>query len=271
MITGEHKVDPDMGFVEELTLGRVAKRGQRNYLVNTDRADLAVTAQGVPARGDPWSAQHADLVVVQVGPVARIGGVANGLGEGAYSRVPVLYETPTAASFRPASPDDAYTELELVGASQTLNYPLERTLRDQPGANGNPAEPINGGDGESIPITAIRARVHTFWSAQTPLPVVSWLALCTPIPTLNDAPLRFPRVFGVPSRFTVAKGQARYMGFERPEVIEGTALVRVVHVVDLAETFLVHWQRKDQNRNAVGPVYADRFYEFRSLASLWPA
>lgn len=271
MITGTPIIDPDRGFTEELTLGRAAKRGQRHYLVNTDRTDLAVTASGVPARGDAWSAQHPDLVVVQVGPVVRLGGVPDGLGEGAWSRVPVLYETPSAASFRPATPDDAYTELELAGGSQTVKYPIERTIRGQPNVFGNPNEPLNGGDGESIPVTTIRARVHTFWDAQTPLPVIAWLALCSPLPTLNDAPLRFPRVFGMPSRFTVGRGQARYMGFERPEAIEGTALVRVVHVVDLAESFLIEWQRRDQNRNAVGPVFQDRFFEFRSLASLWPA
>lgn len=269
-IEARQLVDPDNGYAEELTLRRAGKQGLRTYRVNTGRADLAVAAEGLPARGDPWSAEHPDLVVAEVGPAVRIGGVDGGDGSGAYSRVPVRYETPTASSFRPASPDDAYTDIGLAGSSLTLYYPLQRLLRDAPGSEGNPAEPTWGGDGASVSVTTISASVHTFWDSQSPLPIVAWLALCSPMHALNHATLRFPRIFGAGPGFTVSRGQARYTGFERPERIEGTSLVRVVHRLELAEHHLTEWRQEDSRGNAVGPVFQDRFYEYANLHTLWP-
>jgi len=255
--------DPDRGFSEEFALTRGGKRGQRNYLVDTDRADLAVFADGLPRQGDIWSAEHADLVVTQVGPIARMGGKDSGGGLGAYSRVPVLYETPTAASFRPASPDDAYTEIELAAGTETQVFPIERQGADL-------VIPCRGGDGESIVKITMRSRVHTFHDFQDPLPVLGWIARCSPKPRLNNGPLRFPKVFGGQARFQVGEGQALYLGFEQPERVQGTAMIRVVHVFDLAEDFWVEWQRSNAEGMAVGPVIRDRFYDYAAFGDLWP-
>lgn len=269
-ITATKRIDPDNGFVETITEDRGAWSGERHYLVNTDLPELAMKAIGLPVRGDAWSTDYPTLQVVKRGPLVRLGGIQqSGDGDGPISRVPIYYATPGASSFVPGSTDDSYTEIELASGSLTLYHPLQRLLRDFPGSEGNPAEPTWGGDGASVPAPSITARVHTFYSVQDPLPIVLWLAFATPLPVVNELPLTFPRVFSTGTSFGVDRGQARYMGFERPERIAGTSLVRVVHVLDLAEHFMTEWRREDAKGNAVGPVYQDRFNRFADLRVLW--
>lgn len=288
-------IDPANGANETLSRTRDGYSGERCALVVANNAGDAINAVGMPRLGDSWSAQVPGAVVAEIGPAERI--AWDGPDNAAAWRVPVRYTqrtfgtiTPDGRTFR--RPGDAVTEW-VTGLTTTTVYMPRRALQfggtlerfnanpdgsiDFGNITGVPQTPIDNGNGTSISIGVLGARVSVWYAIDDEPPINEFVRLMRPN-HLNDTPIRLPPMEGATRTTTIRDFQCLYQGFDQRVEATGepdddgvsTPLVRVTHTLSIAENHYVVWQARDASGAALDAYYADFVYPRRVYGQLWP-
>ena len=246
--------------------------GERHYYVNTDLIDLALTAEGLPKYGTPWSTDFPALTVRAYGDPEVLGGKdTSGEGAAGHCKVPVYYSEPDPGRFVQADPRTAYTEIETATEQVYVKLPRRRFLSadgETPGAEETgPPDLINGGDGAPLLVGVVNVSVTTWYPQQDPPDFARFTGLMRPC-KVNAAPISLPRFLGTVVRWNLQAGQLLYLGFDRPELDQN--YLRVVHRLQASRDFLYRWQREDAKGRAFGGIVLDEIYPPGDLSGLWP-
>lgn len=248
--------------------------GQRSYLVNTDHVEKALKAAGLPARGDPWSADFPSLTAQDFDWQHLGGADPTGDGDGGASRVTVRYSEPrSAGSFRTAAVNKAFTEISVSAQTVLRRETLERFAMTASGEDPDPSRSvdsdvlINGGQGTPVQVGVWTARVTVWRKVDYVFDFNGAVRLSTPA-HLNDAPVRLPPIYGTSTSIVMPRGSVLYLGVDQPSIEQG--LLRITHTVQLARHWLYVWMRENTKGEAIPPLIGDRVYEYASFHGLWP-
>lgn len=189
--------------------------GQRDFIVNTSDIEAAVSALGVPRRGDSWSPGRPDLEVVDVSP-RYIGSVDDSsTGTGGWTAVRVNYETPGATGRVTLKKTDRSSDFtEVVWESSTVRQRYDARHEQAPGTF---TLPIDNGRGADRPIMLPVAVVHRFRPpTNTPIDLI----LAAAAAPVNSLALTLPPEQRTLGPITIPPLIARFVGVER-RIIDG--------------------------------------------------
>ncbi len=258
-----------------LRLRRGSWEGLRTYIVNTDLVELALKAQGLPAVGEPWSADYPDLLVEGLDWSHWGGSDPTGTGTGGWSKVAVTYAQPRASgSFRQAALGRAYTEISVSPQTVLRRWPLARLGADAsgeyplPGSDPGTTALINGGQGAPVLVGVWTARVTTWKPVDASLDLDRAVLLSTPAHTNEDA-VTLPPIYGTRTRILAPPGTLLYVGIDQPRIEQG--LLQVTHTMQMARHFWYPWMRENSRGEAFPPLIFDQVYAAAPFAGLWPA
>ena len=192
--------------------------GVRHYKVNTEDIERAMSASGLPRRGERWSPALSSLRVVQRTPEYVGGQDVSGTGVGGWVGVRVEYETPGfSGRILPRDLGGAGDYTEMTWEPRTARVYYDARVEDDPVAYG---VQIDNGRGVDKAFGVRVAIVHRFRPLDTPSPdglvENAWAA------PINSEELSLPPEEGSSVGRTVPKLGAQFAGFER----------RVAQVVD---------------------------------------
>lgn len=248
--------------------------GQRSYVVNTDHVEKALKAPGLPARGEPWSADFPNLTAQDFDWEHLGGADATGDGDGGWSRVTVRYAEPQqSGDFRLASLNKAFTEISVSSQTVLRRDTLERFAMDASGERPDPTRSIdsdvliNGGQGTPVQVGVWTARVTMWRTIDFAFDFARSVELSTPA-HLNAAAVRLPPIYGTATSITMPRGSLLYLGVDQPRVEQG--FLAITHTMQMARHWLYVWMRENAKGEAIQPLIGDRVYEYASFSGLWP-
>lgn len=252
-------------YAPSLALNERSVEASRSYIIaGTGDLEVAANAPGLPRVGDAWG-PGVDLYAASV-RVRPIGG--------ANCRAEVLYRSPDPAGDRepkpPRSPADSYTQLE--SGTTGINVLYAWNAIGNPNF-GSPPDfgPINGGRGIPDDRGTLSARVVRYFTNPAEFDLARLVALASD-GAVNDAALTLPPVAGL-FPVTLAAGQAKYVGFEGPELAAAppaapVRLYKVVHRLALDFDHIARYTESDVSGGAsIGR--AVHLSPRRSFAGLW--
>lgn len=257
--------DPKFGPVEHLEEVRMGWMGVRSYRVNTADAFRAITAEGVPKKGDAWgSGALSELRVVDrqsryfcgrdiVGDPPETGGT---------TVITVRYETPGIYGRLPiAEVGGNYTKIEVDESVETRLFSVDPALTAKIGT---------GGEGVPVGVGRIRAEVYTFWNPEDPIkPHPDWSQMNSLARRhkLNDDAITLPPLLGRNGVvFEIPANQAQYVSY-RAAMVDG--VLEVVHVLNIAEDFLATWEVEDSRGRKLGVFRSALVYVNADFSGLW--
>lgn len=248
------------------SLSRTAEgmQGIRHYKVNTDIAELAIDAIGLPQPGEKWSSKFPTLFVTRNGGVERLGG-RDALGDGSagWSRIPVEYSTPSGrGSIAPSGPGDSWTEIQVGTESEQI----KAVLAGDTDSIDRTMPPINDGQGLSVSVGVFGIRVRTFQRPGDPIDMQRLTDLCE-VSKINLNPVTLPPLYKTGTRLQLAKGQIRYIS---PEFNVIGDLMEVTHNMIIARRAgTVRWSEMDTSGRPTGRVLEGRVLMYRDFTGLW--
>lgn len=275
--------DPKNGFVYRLRETARGWEGERNWLVNHDIEEIALTAPGIPPMGAPWANTPDEAVacVVLSREAFRVGGQdTNGQGgTGGWARVQCIYGPEDAGGAFTAGLDGkSWTEIRSVSNSIVAKYPYKRELTDPYTANGSPPSPpnqsgippytqIQGGDGAPIIAGGCEARVHAYIKPSVISAYLIRLLQLSKPAKLNANRIVLPRIQNTKGNWTLDEGQALFTGFEVGPTVNGKS--EVISVLALDSDWRYTWQAEDSSGAGAPVLIWDTIYLRENFDSLW--
>lgn len=239
-------------------------QGIRHYKINTDIAELAIDAIGLPQPGDKWSSKFPTLFATRTGGVERLGGKDElGNGEKGWSRIPVEYSTPSArGTIAPSGPGDSWTEMQIGTDSEQIKVVL---AGDSDNINPN-VPPVNDGQGISVSTGVFGVRVRTFQRPSDPIDMQRLTDLAE-VCKINLNPVTLPPLYKTGTRLSLAKGQIRYVV---PEFNVVGDLMEITHHMIIARVAgFVTWSEMDTSGRPTGRRFTERVLKYRDFNGLW--
>jgi hypothetical protein len=261
-------------FAENIREDQKGWQGLRNYEVNTSNPALALLADGIPKRGDPWTSGIADLSDLRVTEreTFLISSRDSGDGSGGWTRVQVLYQTPQASAIRvPADVNARWTDISVSRGQFNLIRAMGLVAVADDGSVTGPeigqVDAIDNGRGCNVDYGILECRVFTFMPRSAGYDVGRLAGLMRPS-KINQNPLRLPPLYGDRLPIELGKGQVRYVNFEasmlNPEVRQ------LVHVLEISRDFYARWSPLEANgQPMLGQTYGSRVYDYADLGGLW--
>ncbi len=249
-------------------VGPNAYRGEKNFSVNSaDPAAILSEAVGLPAYGDPWSAQYPGVFVVDIEPI-NTGGKPYDLDNspplGPWTRVRVLYATPGAAGTVEVPTLGLKFRRKRSSAEHVLVHFFE-------GADSDPTidqRRINNGEGTTKRVGLTGYDVVHYLNPADPIDEATLIQLARRKPVHFHATekVTLPRLYGVPGStpLVLDSGEVQYDDYEI-EPVDG--LVRLTHSVHCAPDFLYRYGRTDVN-GKVAEIIAGPLYEEADLSGV---
>jgi hypothetical protein len=225
--------------------------GTRFFRVYTDDPVAALTAPGVPGKGDAWSTAFPGVIVQSLD--SEYEGGRSDTDRVGRCLVRVNYAAPSGRLGQPpANAALAYTEQEVQVGSVHVVYPVGEL---RPGEMGPPdSTPIAGGRGCDIETVSVGCKVHRFFPLSAPPDLADWLPL---VGKLNRNTLLLPGLLGTSTTVAIEPYQARYRA---PSMTRDGDLIRLTHELVIAPDHDVYYFLEDDKGLPVGDVRAARVY-----------
>lgn len=250
-------------------------RGTRYYRVNTGNPAEAITAAGLPRRGDHWDALAIPLLQVKsVGPTDTFSHVTGRENDNGWTYVPIYYDTVSAVRL---TPHTIYTRTQqsstvrkgLVMVSPGDPNPASvpwagqvnvTILPDTPGA-----DLIANGDGATKYFSTLQAEVHCYVALNLPIDF-NLLDQAAMEPIVNSDVVRLPPVFGYNIPRTFQPGQVRFDGYDQ-EILDDRWHFTIR--LQLAWNFYSYWNTVDSDGQP-NVIKASKLYRSQPLSPLIP-
>lgn len=257
------KRDPSNGFPYELSRTPNGYQGVLTFLVNTGNLTRIFTepVAGLPAYGDPWSAEFPDLKLRTITP-RFIGGVPDGAGEYNWSAVVCAYQTPGVSILDyPLKPGDVISQLASEDLTQRVRFPVDDA--------GDPdfSTVIDNGDGYDVDVGLNTITIRKgLTKAQFQAQDFGRLYRLNRRKPLNLDGVVVPNINGIDVSLPFNPRELRYKGWSSQAVSSDSVVIE--HTVLAAPDHDAVWI----DRDAVGTgdvKIAAQVYPAESFAGLW--
>lgn len=235
--------------------------GVRHYKVNTGDESNVFRAAGLPRRFDRWDASHPGLLCV-TRATERIGGTDDTTtATGAWTRVRCEYDL--RASQRPYPiPNGKFTQIFSRISSVTQILDVRKPTDGTPSAFDRP---IENGKGAQREIGGAIVKVTTF-PTDVSNGLLGRMMDYQARQVVNDAPLTFPKIVGLNTSFSAARGTCRYVDLEVGVEYDLLKIVQTFQLAPNASSY--YWWTVGTDGLPVTRVEA-WLYQQESFVGLW--
>lgn len=236
-------------------------RGMRHYLVPTDDVERALEAIGLPEVDGPWSQTRQDLLCVQREPVYIGGSDDPATGVGGNTLVKCDFETPGTGGRLPP-PEEGSNWCEAMGAESTFTRYYDVRVEDDSDTYGTP---LVNGRGASVAYGTTALRVTVFPRSNEVIPLKRMMQLARKH-SINKSRIITPKTRVGRVQWILDPGQVQYRTYE---VGIENGLVKITHIIEIAEDFDLIWYQEDSRGNAI-TGFKSRVYPHEEFGGLWP-
>lgn len=232
----------------EFELRETGEFARRTFRVDSQDFVEIVAASGLPRRGDQFSADFPALLCRRVIIREWIGST--------HVKVECEYETQGAGGV-------------IGGRGRDWTEMVSQPVAIQVFGSVDPGDPnrVGGGQGATKELYEVNFRVHAFLTESEFNTAYRNRLVGLHAGFTNNAPIQLPRLQGSGSSFTLARGQARYLGPQFQGVYE-QGVVEVVHGIAARENHLAFW-REEEPDGGVGIERSAVIYDEQDLSGLW--